>query len=429
LAAVFAGTTAQPSAASPTTQTIFSFPGGSGGAYPEGGVLPRPDGSLYVSTDQGGSNENGVIYSLAHPSAAGGPWAPTILHVFAGGAGGGYPLELTAFGSGLVGTALDFGAVGYGLSFALTPPATTGAPWRFSVPHAFAGTPDGAEPSGPLVQGGNGVFYGTTSQGGGGGCTDPFGDLVDCGVVYALSPPSAHQPKWQESVIFRFQAGNTGHIPIGRLLPSPSGGLYGVTTVGGQACGIDSDGCGVIFELTPPAQTGAGWTEHVLYRFYGSTDGGIPEGSLVADEAGALYGTTGFGGNFPGFDGDGYGTVFRLTPPTVAGKAWAYTVLYRFKGAKDGFEPQTGLLRAGNGSLAGTTYLGGPNNLGTLFALVKSSTGDWQHYVLHGFGGPGDDGAYPLGPLSADGHGHLFGVTYEGGTNGLGTVFMVNLQP
>jgi uncharacterized repeat protein (TIGR03803 family) len=89
--------------------------------------------------------------------------------------------------------------------------------------------------------------------------------------------------------------------PRGGLVMDPSGNLYG-TTSGGAL------GYGEIFELSPSATAGTEWHKTVLYRFSGGDDGSTPEGGLIFDAAGNLYGTTSGGG------GNQAGTVFELTP-------------------------------------------------------------------------------------------------------------------
>ena len=79
--------------------------------------------------------------------------------------------------------------------------------------------------------------------------------------------------------------------------------------------------------------------ETVLYRFQGGSDGYRPNGPLVADAAGNLYGTTFYGGDA----GCQFlcGTVFELSPDGHGG--WAEAVLYQFTGGADGQNPVAGL--------------------------------------------------------------------------------------
>jgi hypothetical protein len=90
--------------------------------------------------------------------------------------------------------------------------------------------------------------------------------------------------------------------------------------------------------------TGHEWTESTLHSFVAvNGDGAFPNGSLVFDSAGNLYGTTSIGGTDGGGCGygNGCGTVFELTP---SGGEWTETILERFTGGSDGGEPFAGLL-------------------------------------------------------------------------------------
>jgi len=121
--------------------------------------------------------------------------------------------------------------------------------------------------------------------------------------------------------------------------------------------------CGTVFELSPPKTKGGVWTEKVLYSFKSGTDGANPNGNLVFDKKGAIYGTTFFGGN-QGCKQDagvGCGTVFKLSPPAKTRHAWGYEVLHRFNnGVGEGGEnPAAGVVLDTKGTIYGTTLAGG----------------------------------------------------------------------
>jgi len=205
------------------------------------------------------------------------------------------------------------------------------------------------------------------------------------------------------------------------------GSLYGVTPAGGPpaASPCYKVGCGTVFQLTPPAAGGSRWTKSILYVFPSRVgDGRDPNADIVFDSHGNLYGTTYAGGT------SSYGTVFQLTPPTQPGAAWAETVLHNFTGGSDGGYPIGGLVVGANGSLYGTaSYSGVPNDSGTVFDLTPPSVagGEWTFSVLHTFPANSKDGATPASTMVFDESGDLYGTTWSGGSTacylGCGTVF------
>lgn len=126
--------------------------------------------------------------------------------------------------------------------------------------------------------------------------------------------------------------GANGRYPTGGLVADENGNLYGTTGEGGAH---DS---GIVYEMSPPVLPSGKWTETVLYSFASGADGSYPNGSLIFDQSGKLYGTTGGGGSANA------GTVFELSPPSSPGTAWAETVLYGFQGVGDGANPSAGLI-------------------------------------------------------------------------------------
>ncbi len=154
------------------------------------------------------------------------------------------------------------------------------------------------------------------------------------------------------------------------------------------------------------------WNETILYSFAGGDDGASPAASVVFDAAGNLYGTTRLGGP------DNVGTVFKLA--RVNGE-WKESVLYSFTGGNDGGSPQAALTIVGN-ALIGTTPEGGTNADGTVFGL-RQVKGKWQQEVLYSFVGGSTDGAYPYSTLILDKAGNLYGTTESGGANQAGAVF------
>jgi uncharacterized repeat protein (TIGR03803 family) len=262
----------------------------------------------------------------------------------------------------------------------------------FTVLLNFNGS-DGAWPYPTLTLDNAGNLYGTAYQGG-------YPDSV--GVAFEVNPDGT------ETVLHNFSTGNgDGYWPFAGLTRTANGNLYGTTYYGGTGC--NGQGCGIVFELD---STGI---ETVLYRFMGGTaDGCNPDGGVLRDGKGNLYGTTSQCGS------SGYGTVWRLDTSGTE------TLLHNFTGgSKDGGNPGYGdLIRDRNGNLYGLASAGGSTNYGTVWKLTKSG----RLTVLHSF--TGKDGAYP-GGLVRDATGTFYGTASSGGdTNcnppsGCGTVWKV----
>ena len=155
-----------------------------------------------------------------------------------------------------------------------------------------------------------------------------------------------------ENVLYTFQGGNDC-AAYGTLIFDPSGNLYGTTTGG-----FGSNG--EVYEL---AHGSSGWSETVLHTFSGN-DGIAPEGGLVRDAAGNLYGTTSRGGT------SDRGTVYELSP-TSGG--WSETILYSFTGGADGASPEGTLALDAAGNLYGVATFGGGSNNGVVFKLAPDS--------------------------------------------------------
>jgi uncharacterized repeat protein (TIGR03803 family) len=257
----------------------------------------------------------------------------------------------------------------------------------------------------------------------------PDAETLGLGVP-AFRPPSVLQPvtggpldesRYTFQMLYAFTGGTDGAGPGGDLIADANGALYGTVGSGGghgggQGCGLS--GCGAVFKLTPGP---SGYTESILYGFYGSdyNDGDGPSSGVIADKSGALYGTTLLGGSA------GIGTVFKLTP-TPSG--YTETVLYSFQGGSDGSDPEAGLIADASGALYGTTFLGGstscaPLTCGTVFKLTPTASG-YQESILHSFQW-GNDGFNPYGGLIIDKSGALYGTTSHGGSANIhcGTVF------
>ena len=226
----------------------------------------------------------------------------------------------------------------------------------------------------------------------------------------------------------KFQGVPDGSEPDGALVSDGAGNFYGTTTGGGRSsCGFSAPFCGTVFKMSPGED--GGWKETVIYRFKGNADGAGPEGTLIFDAAGNLYGTTITGGNDEVCNGEGCGTVFKLSPNQNGG--WTETVLHRFLGSTDAQEPGSGVVFDKLGNLYGSAGGGCIEECnGTIFKLAPNSDGSWTESILYTFLG-GTDGGFPSA-LAVDGAGNLFGTTASGGVSnspcGLTTWILVTLS-
>jgi uncharacterized repeat protein (TIGR03803 family) len=397
--------------ANPVYKTVYQFPGGQSGGVPVnvGNLAADGAGNLYGTTQQGGTCGHGTVFQL---SSAGKEFAvPKMLHSFCSVPDGNDPFGAVVIdesAKNIYGTTLSGGACSMGTVFRVS---NSGSGWTETVLHSFCGkTPkkiDGAEPYAGVVldpgKRGCCYIYGTTRSGGttqskgksgfgtvfgisdsgtyeviysfcpkGTECVDgaypKSGLVVDkCGNLYGMTVAggssgngtifriSRSGSKWTETVLHSFKDGanpRDGANPQYASLTLADGRIFGVTTAGGDS----NDG--TVFQMTLSPES----NETVLYSFGGSTkrDGAKPEGTLVRDSTGNLYGTTTFGGSAKctlgreGLPNDaGCGTVFKLEP-TNGG--WTENVLYLFQGRGDGGYPQSGLVRdPASGRLYGAT--------------------------------------------------------------------------
>ncbi len=225
--------------------------------------------------------------------------------------------------------------------------------------YTFSG-PDGWNPQARVIVGPDGTLYGTTTYGG----------TADEGTVFNLRPPAAACKTalclWTETVLYSFQGFTDGVEPtFGDLAFDAAGNIYGTTPHGGQG---DN---GTVYKLI---RSNGGWTETVLYRFQGGQDGAYPYAGLVFDQAGNLWGATGFGG---GYDN---GTIYELVP---SGGGWAESVVYHFLGGSDGANPYNGLIADQFGNFYGGTF--GYNGTAPKVYELSPSNDGWTFNTLYSF--------------------------------------------
>jgi uncharacterized repeat protein (TIGR03803 family) len=225
-----------------------------------------------------------------------------------------------------------------------------------------------------------------------------------------------------------------GYNPQQALAQDEMGNLYGTAMGGAHRQGI-------VFELAAPAEGSKRWRYKVLYHFcalQNCSDGSDPtQSTLIADNAGNVYGTT-----FGGGRGNDTGTIFELSPP-AKGHQWALHTIYSFcvrlSSCRDGANPAGGLTYAGReggipydgvSPLYGTTAGGGGRFGGVAYSLTPKAGGGWSEKVLYAFcheGGQGcTDGDSPIQQLTMDAPGALYGMTSAGGANKTGVAFRLS---
>jgi uncharacterized repeat protein (TIGR03803 family) len=320
-----------------TERTLYNF-GGADGANPVAGLIMDAAGNLYGTAARGGAFWWGVVFKLAPTTH--GAWTESVLFSFDWPVGiSPYaPLTFDANGN-LYGSTLGGGATGDGTIFKLAP--NSDGTWTHSVLHHFTHA-DGGGLYDALTFDKAGNLYGTAWYGG----------THDWGVVFKLTLNS--DGTTTESTLYNFQGGEDGSGPFGVVFDA-AGNLYGMTLHGGVGC--PEVGCGVVFKLTPSPD--GSWTESVLHRFTGGSDGGGPYTGVIVDAAGNLYGATMGGGCA------GYGVVIELAPTS---KGWHETILHCFTGY--GAYPWSGLTMDAAGNLYGTTS-SGRGNYGTVFEITQ----------------------------------------------------------
>jgi hypothetical protein len=263
-----------------------------------------------------------------------------------------------------------------------------------------------------------------------------FISSLSVSLITILLAQSAHAGTSSEQVLYRFQGGNDGKYPYANLVADAAGNLYGTTNNGGgTSC---TNGCGTVFELSPPAEPGGAWTETVLYRFQGGSDGANPQTPLLFNAKGALYGTTSQGGdgNCSVIQLTGCGTVFVLSPPAESGATWTYHKIYSFLGVPSGDGEGDGAAPAGlafgkDGNLYGFAYAGGSCQTGddgevscggAAFKLEKFGT-EWRESIILRFTGP----YYPYAGPNFDKAGNIYGAGPVG-IYGYGAIFRLEPQ-
>ena len=405
-------------------------------------LIEGGDGALYGTTSSGGANNYGTVFKLNKDGSA-----FAILHEFNWDARSPWAELLEASDGVLYGTTSQSeGDYAPGTIFALNKDGS-----GFRVLRQFMGLPsnDAARPLGALLEGADGMLYGTSQVGGtnnngsvfklnkdgtgyqllhsfvgpGGDALEPYAGLVASpdgtlygttyyggtnawpgyGTVFAVNPDGTNY-----RILHSFAWNGDGQLPQTSLCFGADGALCGVTPYGG------SNNRGIVFRIET---SGTGYA--LFYSFGPDTRGGFrPNSRLIPGPDGAFYGTTSQGGL------GGLGTVFRLDQDGSN-----YVCLRSFMGAAggDATHPQGQILQAADGRIYGASYDGGATNQGALFSVNADGTG---YTVLHSFQGcefrGPQDARYPNGGLAEGADGKLYGTTFFGGTNGSGQVYHIN---
>jgi uncharacterized repeat protein (TIGR03803 family) len=370
-----------------TFTTLYSFTNGTDGDETFSGLVLSGD-TLYGTAEMGGTSGDGAVFAV-HTDGTG----FTNLYSFTetnGATGqnndGANPYAgLILSGNTLYGTAYYGGSSGHGTVFAVHTDGT-----GFTTLHSFTDGSDGANPEGVLLLSGN-TLYGTAYGGGSSGT----------GTVFAVNTNGTGFTTLHGFKAISNGGNSDGAYPYSGLILSGNT-LYGTAVDGG------STGNGTVFTLNT---NGAGF--RVLYSFTGDNDGANPFSGLVLSGS-ALYGTAGFDGS------SGFGTVFAVN--TNGTRFW---VLYSFTGGSDGRFPFGTLILSGD-TLYGSTWLGGSEEGGTVFAVNTNGTGFATLYNFYYDG--------PVAALVLSGN-TLYGTAGdnvgggEGGSSSAdGTVFSLSLS-
>jgi uncharacterized repeat protein (TIGR03803 family) len=293
-----------------------------------------------------------------------------------------------------------FGRIaGAAIVFLIALTATAATKATTEVIYSFAGGADGEYLDTDVAIDAAGNLYGTSVLGG------TFGG----GTVWQLSQVNG---SWVHTVLYNFTGGADGGEPYKGVTLDAEGNLYGTAVTGGS--GSCEGGCGVTYKLS---KNGSTWTQTVLYAFTGADDGSGPGSRVTLDQQGNVYGMTPTGGAF------GLGTIYTLRPK--ANDTWNLQVLHAFTGGVDGSSGSAGKMVFHQGALFGAATTGGAYGHGTIFRLKPQNRGQWTFQSIYSF--LGDlDGSFPYGGLTIDLSDNIFGTTYYGGTDGIGTVFQLS---
>lgn len=351
-----------------TLTRLASF-NGTNGSSPFGGLVRDGAGNLYGTTESDQVGGGGTIFKVSAGSNA-----ITTLADLNDSSGRNPFAGLTRDLAGnLYGTTYNGGDQNLGSVIKFDVATAT-----LSTLASFNGA-DGAFPAASLIVDSAGNLFGTTVYGG----------VNDAGTVFRLDAGAT-------SVTTLASLSQSGGMnPFSTLTRDLAGNLYGTASAGGI------NGRGTVFKVA--AGTNALST---VAAFSGTTTGDSPNGGVVVDAAGNLYGSTYHGG------ASDVGAIYRIASGTSTVTRLASLA------TANGTRPLGELIMDAAGNLYGTTSAGGTSGAGT---IVRIAAGTNAITVLATFNTT--DGATPFAGLIADASGNLYGTTQAGGANGFGSIF------
>ena len=349
--------------------SLYSFSGGMDGGNPNG-LAQGTDGNFYGTTSFDGAHGAGTVFQMSLNGIV------TNLYTFTGGADGAVPdAELIQGTDGLFyGTTSEGGTYNFGNLFKIT---TNGA---LTALVEFNGT-NGANPSAGLAQFSDDSFRGSTAGGGANGD----------GTLFKLATNGTL------TTMIQLDGIDNGARPEATLMLGADGNFYGTTELGGGSSGV-----GAVIKMTPSGAV-------TLLHTFNGTDGAHPFGKLAQGSDGNFYGTTYEGG------ANAAGTVFKLTPTGI------FSNLYSFTAGSDGGHPIAGLLLGSDGNFYGSTADGGTYYDGTVFRVTPDGT----LTTIAQF--DGYNGANPECTLIQGADGSIYGTTQNGGAQGNGSIFRLSV--
>ena len=222
--------------------------------------------------------------------------------------------------------------------------------------------------------------------------------------VLSTQNAEAKKPSATFKILYRFTNGSDGGTPYGGLVADDSGALYGTTYTGGTINRHCPGGCGTVFRVAP--NNGEGWALQTIHSFTGyPTDVSHSFAKVTFDAMGNLYGTASDGGQKEPH----YGGVFKLSP---ANSGWNESVIHSFAYHNAGGIKPFGGVTLYKGVLYGTTVWGGGYDFGTVFSLTPEKNGQWKEKAILTFP---DEAGEPEIDLIVDDrkkkccHGNLYG--------------------